>query len=399
MAAALAILFLIAVAASWDQWCPFKSPLSHLLQSSGQAFSKHKLVQAFKREFDKGGLLYGIITIPLVVVFLLPSILVASIALLAIRLIRNAKTFLVHRIWDRSQSSPELLSLGGDVWAKAGGQVFNAIENIIGGMIDGLPGPGEGIAQLRAVAAKRVLCTSEDFNALIYTGINLLALKEKESARHFLEDDAVHDRLDELMENSENMLVTVFTHAYTYLLWGGESAKLFPAPRHRQLYSSAALFPRMPEYIRSNHPLQNKVKTLISHLARAKSFGADGTSLQGLLIPYLEVLDFMLNDEPRYSQLMQSQFGHVTEGQQDSESLAPLWIWLVAKAVSVGNKQIEPTPRRWRWTQSGLEEVELSDQEIERCLTVKQQRVETVKDLVSRVGWEMQSFPADRKAK
>ncbi|KIO21812.1 hypothetical protein M407DRAFT_28629, partial [Tulasnella calospora MUT 4182] len=396
MAAALAILFLIAVAASSDQWCPFKSPLSHLVQSSGQAFSRHKLVQAFKWEFDKEGLLYGIIIIPLAVVFVLPSILIAYLALLAIRLIRNAKTFLVHRLWNRSQSSPELLSLGGDVWVEAW-KVYNAIENII----DGLPRPGEGIAQLRAVAAKRVLCTSEDFNALIYTGINLLAIKEKESARHFLEDDAVHDRLDELMGNSEKMLVTVFTHAYTYILWGGESAKLFVAHRHHQLYSSAALFPRMPEYIMSDHPLQEKVKTVISHLARAESFGADGTSVQGLWLPYLEVLDFMLNDEPEYSRLMQSQFGHVTEGQQDSESLAPLWIWLVAKAVSVGNKQIEPTPR---YTRRGvmlfiLREKELSDQERERYLTVEQQRVETVKDLASRVGWEMQSFPADREAK
>lgn len=55
--------------------------------------------------------------------------------------------------------------------------------------------PPEPVERLRAIAAKRILCTSEDTGALICTAINFQALKSKEDIMWLLDDEEFYDHL------------------------------------------------------------------------------------------------------------------------------------------------------------------------------------------------------------
>lgn len=362
MAMAMAILFLMAIAASWDQWCPFKSPLSHLLQLTVQGLMKYRSLWYI--------IGYG------VAVFGFVMALLAGIIILAVRLTHNAKEFLAYWLWSKSRSSPQFLSLGGDVWRTA----FDGLALVI----DNIPNPGEGITRLQAEAAKRVLCTSEDSNALIYTGINLQAMKDRDSARHFLSDDAVHKRLEELVRSSEELLASVFSHTHSYLLWGGQSVELFVDHHHRQLYSPGSSFPLAPQYIEKPHPLKTKVKALRRGLETStRSFPTEGNRLEGLLL-YVQLLEIILSET--YDGLRISKVLHKITTKQALEPSAPLVISLVAKTVCILNEGIKSAPS------SGHALLSSRNQ---NHLLVQRQRVKAVKELVSEVGWDAQSCSAD----
>lgn len=351
MVTAMAILFLMAIMASLDPSCPFQSPSSHFFQLIIQEVGKHKLLQS-----------------PLTMVFRYVGGMVACIIILAIRLTRNATIF-ISRAWSRSRRDSTLLSVGIDVWEMAFKGVSDAIASI--------PRPAEKPTELRVVAAKRVLCTSEDFNTLVYTGINLLAIKEKESAREILDDDAVHQRLGELIENPEKALVSVFSRAYIYLLLGTQSAELFVEQDHRQLYSSTVPSHRTPLHIDASHPLKTKVTTL--RLKLKQSTGSLETDGNRALLFYAELLHNMLVENIG-SVSDQSQFYHVTKGPQAPECWAPLFIWLVATTIRVQNERVKLPGHQFT----------SQEQEQEGHF----QQVEAVKKLVGSVGWGMRSFPA-----
>ncbi|KAG8934604.1 hypothetical protein FRC01_001705 [Tulasnella sp. 417] len=78
---------------------------------------------------------------------------------------------------------------------------------------------GEDSDALKAVAIKRVICTSEDSNALIHAATNLQAYKNREGLRDLLQDDEFHDRLRDLFHTahrrrSDSITRTVETKAF-----------------------------------------------------------------------------------------------------------------------------------------------------------------------------------------
>ncbi|KAG8910859.1 hypothetical protein FRC01_006084 [Tulasnella sp. 417] len=395
MAMAIAVLFLMAIIAVWDQWCPFKSPLSRLLSQVfrvfvyARAFAK-LIVSKFKYEPSLRTII-GLLWVCSVLLHV--PVVVTYIIILTRRLIFNASTFIVCLLRCRSLSSADFLPLGGDLWDTSSGVSLSMLAGmwerikgmgnrlngmvdrikgmiyLVDGMIGGIPRRGEGVAQLRAIVAKRVLCTSEDFNALIYTGINLLAMKEKASALHLLEDDAVHQRLGELSTNAEPALASVFSRVSAYLLWGGQSAELFVEPQHRQLYSSTMSFPRTPTDMGKHHPLELKVKGLREGLQKhVQSFGANGK----LSLLYFGFLEVVLDGYSSKGSLKSLLSDHAIMVQQASESLTPGWIWLVANIVCRINHPMET------WTA--------------RNLRVQRERVEVVKGLIRDFGWEMRTW-------
>ncbi|KAG8963404.1 hypothetical protein FRC05_004745 [Tulasnella sp. 425] len=214
MTIAVGVLVLMGIVGAWDRWCPFKSPLSHLLQGLGNQIKR--------------------------------------LSIAARRLAHNVKRFFTHFSWNKIQWS---LPSWKEVW--------DMVVHIVDRALDR---SGENLAELEAVAAKRVLCTSEDFNALLYTAVNLHGMTSKESIQCFLGDKTVYKRLEELWEGGRRsagfpeLLAGAFSRAFLQLVFMGESAKLLVEPRHRQRYSEA-LLPRGQDPT-SLHPLMQNVSFL-----------------------------------------------------------------------------------------------------------------------------------------
>ncbi|KAG8952103.1 hypothetical protein FRC04_005103 [Tulasnella sp. 424] len=183
MGLAATVVLVLAICAAWDQWCPFKSPLSHLLHFS------------FPPIFILLGRIWG-------------------------TCIYNCAMFLkgaeqlVYRFISRQPSS----SIGR--WLKGVPRSSKSIASATQKwFLAHIRRPGEDPDHLKAVALKRVICTSEDSNALIHAAINLQAYKNQDGLRQLLQDDEVHDRLRDLFHaahrrRSDNFIRSVETKAF-----------------------------------------------------------------------------------------------------------------------------------------------------------------------------------------
>lgn len=376
MAIAALIILLMAIAASWDQWCPFKSPLSHFFLLTGRFIEKY-------RQFKY--LMLVLLFIPYRV-----SVLVAYTILRARQLIRWGERFVAGRLGNGFQAPLELKTPWQGLWWMAKRMVDQACS----------PRVGETTAYLRAVAAKRLLCASEEFNALIYTGINIQAITEQESATCLVDDDAVHERLDALSRSHEDTLASVFSRVFPHLLLGSGSTEFFVDHCHRSLYSEKALYPKKNQYIEEIHPLKQRVKG-IRYRLDASSKSLQECQSDGLdLLFYFELLDLLL-DESSDLQDFSKWSTHFVEKHPASKLTSLIVIRFVARTVCIIHTWMEPAsvllePGRWSRRINtpighGEQQQREDPEELrERYLTVQQQRVEAFKRVVDSAGWEAQ---------
>ncbi|KAG9038112.1 hypothetical protein FS837_001314 [Tulasnella sp. UAMH 9824] len=340
MVVAVTILFLVAIAASWDKWCPFKSPLSHFLQIIGQFIRNH---------WPLYYLVLALISIPY---FL--SVLVTGIMSQAKEIIRTAENFGTEYLGNRSRVPRSLLKFCKTHLE----ELFEDVELAVA------PWSGEGATYLKAVAAKRMLCTSEDFNALIFTAINIQAIAEREGTHYLLDDDTVHGRFYELCQSPEAALASVFSDTFPHLLLRSSSATLFVERDTRPLYAKDTLFPKMHEYASEDHPLKMTVSEF----------------LDLLLTPNTDHRDF------------RSWVDDFVENQPASKLANQTIIKFVACAII----EVQPWPSLARgpigeghWNPSSfvVRPYEREANFRERYLAVQQQRVEIFKMLIN-VDWE-----------
>lgn len=237
---------------------------------------------------------------------------------------------------------------------------------------------GENVAQLEAVAAKRVLCTSEDFNALLYTAVNLHRMTSKESIEYFLGDETVYERLKELWEGgrhsagSPNLLAGAFSRAFLQLVFTGESAKLLVEPHHRQRYSEA-LSPSGQD-VRSLHPLKQNVKVLNRCIDMGLELLHTHCDDSIWLLYYCQILKVTLDEMDRGSGLFEGWLNHIIAKYPVTDGCKPHIICLVAWGVRMLNAGIvtpmKPLPRRvlnrkWEFDMVQLERLELEGLELE----------------------------------
>ncbi|KAG8925705.1 hypothetical protein FRC01_009800 [Tulasnella sp. 417] len=260
----------------------------------------------------------------------------------------------------------------------------------------------EDTPYLEAVAIKRVLCTSEDFNALIYTAVNIQAIQEKESAVYLLQDGAAFRRLVELAGSPDQMLASSFSRAFSHLLLGGQSTELFVGHDDRHLYA-AKVFPSIDQYYGEPHPLQRTVTSMRNRLkANMESSAMNPDDSNGSLF-YFELLELMLDEESdnqRFSQWL----CQVIERSPPLKVSTPLVIWLVTETVRILNMKIASTadPLRPQRPQLSLgpeqaeAERQMQEQERSHFFAIQQTRVGVVKELISQAGWEMLLVPTDR---
>ncbi|KAG9014916.1 hypothetical protein FRB90_005127, partial [Tulasnella sp. 427] len=108
MAIAILTLSFMTVAAAWDRWCPFKSPLSHLLHSVG-----HTVIDIDGDE-SKWTKLLGMIWIVFAIVVFTIGIGVANI-------IYNSIMFFIHHTFRRSADPPKYRPVGLEILKTASG--------------------------------------------------------------------------------------------------------------------------------------------------------------------------------------------------------------------------------------------------------------------------------------
>lgn len=363
MAVAMAILLLVAIMAFLDQWCPFKSPLSHFLQLAGRFVQRHRRVWLF---------ILALTYIPVLL-----TVLAVHVILRARQLARKAKIFFTRRLWTGYpvplEFRPSLESFGED-----------AMDIVIRACSFR---SGETTTHLQAVAVKRVLCTSEEFNALVYTAVNIQAIMEPECAERLLDDDAVHERLGELSESREDVLASLFSRAFPRLLLASQYAELFVEQQHRPL---RVLHSGVGPFVEEVHPLKKRVQDVCRRLdASLQSHHTPQGDLVGLLV-YFELMQILL-DEASESQDLSRWLDCVIEGQPASKPSTPLVVSVLVFAACMRQTGIEsafiPSPpavygEREEWQRQEQE----YRQGLEYFLRVQRRRMKAVERLVTEVG-------------
>ncbi|KAG8959895.1 hypothetical protein FRC00_001152 [Tulasnella sp. 408] len=255
--------------------------------------------------------------------------------------------------------------------------------------------PRKPTAISKAVAVKRVLCTSRDFNTLIYTAINIQAINQKKGARHLLQDDAVRARLEELVNSPDTMLSSAFVCAFSHLLLGVQDVRLFVKPAHRYLY-----FLSNPLW--EPHPLKKRVEIIYNRLSTyIDSLDMRPDTLVETLL-YFELLKLILDEEAQKEELSKW-VDRVIQKQQPAKVSSLFVICLVADTVRILNEGIESADAASgvqtapQGSDSEQEERERLRQHQGRVVVVQGQRVGLVKKLVRAVGWQMKLVPSKSK--
>ncbi|KAG8907461.1 hypothetical protein FRC01_007675, partial [Tulasnella sp. 417] len=154
----VAILIIVAALAAWDQWCPFQSPLSHLMQITLIPFAR----------------LVGHVLIP----YYCTSV--------------QGKEWVAQRLkemWGVQDLPASPATFGKYQRLKRDVEMW--YESLV-------CRPPESADQLKLVALKRVIAISEDPRALTYAALNVRSIYKKEDMRSLIADVEFFDRLRRL---------------------------------------------------------------------------------------------------------------------------------------------------------------------------------------------------------
>ncbi|KAG8899678.1 hypothetical protein FRC00_001100 [Tulasnella sp. 408] len=234
MGLALICILFMAVSAAVDQWCPFKSPLSRAFQTIPPSVAR---------------------PVWLIMLYCLSWALIKIAK--AGQITRNSTSPMTRWV-GQTASYLRLWSLGA---LSSGKELVQKTTRFVARRVLGktlepsngssvpmyvvlnIPRPAEPVERLHAIAARRVLCTSEDANALIYTAVNLHALDSSEDIQWLLCDVEFYCRLREEWERPSAsftfdprasdpvaLKVGAFYSAFTCLVFSSGSVSFLLAP-------------------------------------------------------------------------------------------------------------------------------------------------------------------------
>ncbi|KAG8937982.1 hypothetical protein FRC00_006315 [Tulasnella sp. 408] len=201
MEVTMTIAFLMALVSSWDRWCPFKSPLSRFLQLLSHFMIQHRKAQASMLSLAMAGAIYMMAYGDTLLGVFGATLIILFAALLYGRIIWGDR--LNHWVRAAHYNSLNLPTWLENPWKSRCAMIKRVVASSVPAR--------EEIAYLQAAATQRVLCTSEDVNALIYTAVNIEAMEEKQSALFLLEDDVTFRRLMELTRNPDMIVASAFS--------------------------------------------------------------------------------------------------------------------------------------------------------------------------------------------
>lgn len=381
IAIALEIAVFMNFMAGRDKWCPYKCTLARFLGSMFENPGKYGPIApvVFLVQYTA--------CIPIIIAVSVPASIIASY----LRLKDKLGIYFGY--------SPLPMQADGLAATRPLQKLWSFLK-VVPRLGKGYVLPGKPAALLKAVAVKRVLRASEDFNALIYTAVNIQAMDSMEGAQYLLEDDTVHERLEELKGSSDGMLASAFTCAFSHLLLGGHSAELFVKQEHRGIYPSWNVISQTYQYCETPYPLKERVQFICDRLnaiTQSPDIHQD-TFVESL--HYFELLELILDETSGIRELSKWS-GRIIQKQQPAKVSTPLVISLVAEAVRISIEGIESAEA------SSELQISRSDADLERdgkerprpdgehLFTVQHQRIQVVKKLIGTVGWEMKLVPSD----
>ncbi|KAG8938970.1 hypothetical protein FRC04_007211 [Tulasnella sp. 424] len=253
--AALTALFLTAIAAAWDKWCPFQSPLSHGIHHVLPVAAKFVRSVIVWSSLGVGGLI---------------SSVQSSIKILW--------TFCVMgRSWSWSREHVmESISNREPTVVRAARAAGEWIE-------DHMNRPHDDPSSPKFLALKRVICTSEDQRALDCAIANLRAVTDEQTLKRIVADDEMHDRLRHLALNSSLENSDTSTHRLR-----GTDILTY---RRKSLYAGGYLHTIL---------LGGSLIDFLSSRERGLSSNRDFGEIQNKLCHYVEYLWDQLFYEMRY---------------------------------------------------------------------------------------------------
>lgn len=216
MCTAATILFAIAIFAAWDQWCPFKSPLAPLMRTP------------LRRSIALSG-----------------KIAAPCIYFVYVGLKRVGRSLRLD-LWSRHRSGQVTDDVETESAESAAIDVANAAFLWFTSATHHV---GEDPETLKVASLKRVLCTSEDPNALVYAAVNLQAIKRKESLQWLLGDSEFHDHLQVLYRAAFEQSVSgnwmaiegrAFSSSFAYLMLSAGSIEDLLPSEERALWLERA---------------------------------------------------------------------------------------------------------------------------------------------------------------
>lgn len=319
-----ALILAMAIFSAWDRWCPFKSPLSHLAEP------------CLKYSIELVGRLAAI-----------PALSIAFFSKFATDEFRSQS--ILHDARSRDDSDGEPKGFRAE-WLQTARNITERFQGL-------RQRDAEGTDQLKLVALRRVVCTSEDPTALTHAAMNTQSITERSFLRQILDDKELRTRF-KVMSDSWDPEITpdnlqllqgrAITSALFHILFSAGSLEEF-------IPSSAAENDQDPVDI------QSATTSLLDGLTNAMFLGqriqyppfpADCANCQhcNILQYCLHVLTLIGNDfRTDFLKLDPKGFEEELGEQCTPTSVGPVWLvaWVIKmsfewKAVSSQEHQSNP---------------------------------------------------------
>lgn len=368
---AVEIGILMGFVSAIDPWCPFKSNWSHFIQLAHPNSRGYRPLKFIFRLF-----LY---TLWAPLIFALESlIIIAGVLLIIAAPFYILPLFILYQYYFSPSQIYESTRAHACMLVKPVVEILKGARAIVpflrGNVLLGKP---EDFVQ--AAVVKRVLCTSGDFNTLIYTAISIQAMKE-EGAQFLLDDYTVRERLKTLTTSSEKALAMAFSCASNHLILVALSARL------KEMENMSGILYRLEVFL--DHGALNRLKRRLRFMfdrpgPHMESRFAHPQALVELQF-YFELIEILLNRKVN-DQELSKWLERVIQTQQPAEVSTPLVICLVTSTMHILDMGIESEPASPKVL--GSEWVGQS--------RVQHRAVEVVKKLVGRVDGVMQLVRSD----
>ncbi|KAG8945300.1 hypothetical protein FRC04_001077 [Tulasnella sp. 424] len=222
MCAGLAIFIITAVLATWDKFCPFQSPLSHLISLSvasatrlnarlagltrevlhqfsefSMCFELHDLVEGLVY-----GLVFGFLVPPYVLILVIWDLLTMMKWVLR-NIVRYCLSGQSEASWSGLRSDMQMIPHILDLLSWASSFLFR-LASLVRFASQVRPGKRqeEDPGKLQIFAIRRAICTSDDALTLLHGVSNILAISDSHLLDILAADDEFTTRLSELWRGS-----------------------------------------------------------------------------------------------------------------------------------------------------------------------------------------------------
>ncbi|KIO24242.1 hypothetical protein M407DRAFT_26357 [Tulasnella calospora MUT 4182] len=206
------IILATSTSAAFDPWCPFKTPLSRLLEQ---------------------------ILPPVTAAVMGFAIWVAAMVHTAFSCLVNAIFRSIPLLGDRFERPSRAFWKGLTSPVKGYRSIYKRCMSLI-------VRPPDDLENLKAKALKRVMCTSEDRTALVYAAVNLQALKKHQPLTRLIKNHEFYTRLSNLckaaakeIHHQQNNIHTHWHHIEARAFFTGFSHLIFSIGTAPQFHSYA----------------------------------------------------------------------------------------------------------------------------------------------------------------